>query len=178
VSAQAAGRAATSTIGDVESWSQGRGGVWTRRVFITLLAVFVAAGLAGFLGVRTSTDSTTEDGWTLTLQHAAIARAGLDVPWQVTIDHPDGFGKELTIAVTGDYFDIFETQGFNPEPSEETRDGDTRYLTFTAPPGDTFTVAYDAYIQPSAQSGRSGTVAVMVDGRRVSELDFRTRVLP
>lgn len=51
-------------------------------------------------------------------------------------------------------------------------------MTFTAPPGDTFVLAYDAYIQPSAQIGRDGTLAVMVDGDRVAAAEFRTRLLP
>lgn len=167
-----------STLSGVETTARGGLAIWGRRGFLLLLLLFVVAGLLGFLGVRTSTAHTEADGWTVAVEHATVARAGLDVPWQVTVTHPGGFGKELTLAVTGDYFDIFETQGFSPEPSDETRDGQTLYLTFQAPPGDTFVVAYDAYIQPSAQTGRDGTVAVMVDGDRVATTDFRTRLLP
>ena len=103
---------------------------------------------------------------------------GLDVPWRVTIHHPGGFGKELTLAVTGDYFDVYEEQGFRPEPAETTRDGDTLFLTFTAPLGDTFVVDYDAYVQPSAQRGRDGSISVMDGGDRVATVDFDTRLLP
>lgn len=170
--------ATTSTLSDLETSSPRHLAAWLRRLFLLALLLFVLAGLFGLLGVRTTTASSDEAGWTLTVEHASIARAGLDVPWQVTVTHPDGFAKELTLAVTGDYFEIFESQGFDPEPSDETRDGQTLYLTFTAPPGDTFVVAYDAYVQPSAQTGRDGTVAVMVDGERVAATDFRTRLLP
>jgi len=64
-----------------------------------------------------------------------MARAGLDTPWQVTVTRPGGLGKQVTLAITGDYFTIFETQGFHPEPADETRNAHTLYLTFTAPPG-------------------------------------------
>jgi len=101
------------------------------------------------------------------------------VPFVITVRHAGGLGKQVTLAVTGGYFDIFETQAFHPEPSDESRDGHTLYLTFEAPPqGDTFTVAYDAYIQPAAQVGRSATVGVVDEGRQVAVVDVRTRLLP
>ena len=166
------------TIHGLETRAQGRLAIWSRRGFLTLLLVVVLAGLAGLLGVRSTTGSAEDAGWSLSLRHAATARAGLDVPWEVTVTHEGGFGKELTLAVTGSYFDLFETQGFTPDPAEATRDGDTLFLTFTAPPGDTFVVAYDAYIQPAAQQGGSGTVSVMDDGVRVATVGFDTTLLP
>ena len=166
------------TIEGLETRAQGAAAIWSRRGFLVLLLVFVLAGLAGLLGVRVATVSTDSDGWTLSLRHATTARAGLDVPWEVTVTHEGGFGKDVTLAVTGDYFDIFETQGFTPDPSDATRDGDTLFLTFAAPPGDTFVVAYDAYIQPASQVGRDGTLSVMDGGAPVATVDFGTRLLP
>ncbi len=166
------------TVAGLETPTQGRAAVWSRRAFLALLVAFVLAGLLGFLGVRTATGHASEDGWTVTVEHASVARSGLDVPWHVVVRHPGGFDDDVTLAVTGRYFDIFETQGFVPEPSDETRDGDTRYLTFAKPSGDTLVVDFDAYVQPSAQRGRSGTVAVVDDGRRVAAVDFHTTLLP
>ncbi|MCW2794360.1 MAG: hypothetical protein JWO76_3458 [Nocardioides sp.] len=167
-----------STLDGIESRAEGRAATWGRRAFLLLLLALVAAGMAGLLGVATTSSTAEGGGYELTLEHATRARAGLDVPWQVTVHHPGGFGKSLTLAVTGDYFDIYETQGFTPDASAATRDGDTLYLTFDAPPGDTFVVAYDAYIQPSSQQGRAGSVSVLVDGSREATVDFRTRLLP
>jgi hypothetical protein len=168
-----------STLHGLESSAEGRVAVVLRRGFLVLLFLFVLAGLIGLLGVRTTTSRASEADWTLSLRHASIARAGLDVPWEVTVTHQGGFDSdEVVLAVTGEYFDIFESQGFNPEPSDETRDSATRYLTFNAPPGDTLKVSYDAYIQPASQIGRSGTVSVVDGGRRVASVDFRTFLLP
>jgi len=166
------------TIGELETPAQGRHGTWSRRGFLALLLVFVLAGLTGLLGVRTATETDESAGWGLSLHHATTARAGLDVPWQVTVTHVGGFDKELTLAVTGDYFDIYETQGFTPDPADATRSGDTLYLTFTAPAGDTFVVAYDAYIQPSSQVGRGGTLSVLDGGDPVATVHFDTTLLP
>lgn len=167
-----------STLADIETRSEGRVALWTRRGFLTLLLVFVLAGLGGFLGVRTATETDEADGFELSLRHATIARAGDDVPWVATVTRAGGFGKDVTLAVTGDYFDIYETQGFTPDPSEATRDAGTLYLTFAAPPGDTFVVSYDAYIQPSSQIGRDGTLSVLQDGSTVASVDFDTTLLP
>jgi hypothetical protein len=152
--------------------------LWARRVVLAVLALVVVADLLGLLGVHTSTATASRDGYSMSLRYPGVARAGLDIEWQVTVSHPGGFGKELTLGVTGDYFDIFETQGFHPEPSAETRDGHTLYLTFDAPPGDTFVVYYDAYIQPASQQGKSARVAVFDHGRPAVWIDYRTRLVP
>ena len=168
-----------STLEGLESRRQDVLGARWRRVFLVVLAVVVAAGLAGLLGVRDATARADEGGWSLRLHYAATARAGLDVPFTVTVRHEGGLGKQVTLALTGDYLDIYETQGFHPEPSATTRDADTLYLTFDAPPdGDTLTVSYDAYVQPASQIGRGATLGVLDDGHQVAVVDFHTRLLP
>jgi hypothetical protein len=152
--------------------------MWLRRAMLTAMALAVAADLFSLLGVHTSSVTAQRNGYTLTLHYPSVARAGLDTPWQVTVVHPGGFGKELTLGVTGDYFNIFETQGFHPNPASETRDGTTLYLTFTAPPGNTFVVDFDAYIQPASQQGRSATVSVIDSGTPMVAVDYRTRLMP
>jgi hypothetical protein len=168
-----------STLEGLESQRQDVVGARWRRAFLVVLALVVAAGLAGLLGVRDATVQADDDGWSLRLHYAAIARSGLDVPFTVTVRHEGGLGKQVTLALTGDYLDIYETQGFHPEPSATSRDADTLYLTFDTPPeGDTLTVSYDAYIQPASQVGRAATLGVLDDGRRVAVVDFHTRLLP
>lgn len=155
------------------------GGLRGRRVGSAVLLVFVLAGASGALGVRSTTSRTTEGDVTVAVTYAATARSGLDVPWQVTVQRDGGFDAELTLAVTGDYFEIFESQGLDPEPTEETRDGEWLYLTFAAPDGDTFVVDFDAYIQPASQIGRDGVVAVVeLDGTHVAATGFATRIFP
>lgn len=149
-----------------------------RRLVLVLLVVLVALSLGGVLGVRTSSVTSSANGYTLRLDYPATGRAGLDVTWRVRVDHPGGFDKELTLAVTGDYFDIFETQGFFPEPSKQVRDGEVLYLTFDAPGGSTFTLDYDAYLQPASQQGRSAHLAVVADGSEVVGVDYTTRLVP
>lgn len=171
-------RVPTSTLHDVDSTPTRPAAVWARRAFLAALLVVVLLGLVGLLGVHSTTASASQDGWTVDVEYAGIARAGLDVPWTVKVTHPGGFGDQVVLAVKASYFEIYETQGWQPSPSDETRDGDTWYLTFNAPEGDTFVVAFDAYIQPSSQRGREGWVAVMDSGRRLATVPFRTVLLP
>jgi hypothetical protein len=145
---------------------------------LTVMMLAVVADLFSLLGVRTSTKTTSDSGYSLTVHYPSVARAGLDTPWQVTVRHPGGFGKQLTLGVTGDYFNIFETQGFHPNPSDETRDGTTLYLTFTAPAGDTFVVDFDTYVQPASQQGRSATLTVIDGGTAQVSVDYHTRLMP
>jgi hypothetical protein len=153
-------------------------GTWTRRFFVSLLALVLVAGLAGWLGVRSATASASQLGWSVQVTYASVARAGLDVPWRVTVRHAGGFGSTVTLALSADYLEIYETQGFHPTPSAEWRDGSTLYLQFDTPSSDSMVVSYDAYIQPSAQQGRAGTLAVLQGGHRVATCRFTTHLLP
>jgi hypothetical protein len=145
-----------------------------------VLAILVAAALSSMLGVHTSTASASANGWTLSLHYPRMARAGLDVQWQATVIHPGGLGKNVTLAITGDYFNIYETQGFHPQPNDETRDGTTLYLTFTAPPGDTFVVDFDTYVQPASQAGRAATLSVVDNATLapMTSVHFSTHLAP
>ncbi len=168
----------SSTLHGIESDAEARGGLWVRRILLVLILVFVLCGVSGLLGVHTATTSATRDGWTVSVQHAETARAGLDVPVDVTITHPGGFGKVVTLAVTDSYFDILESPGFEPEPSAQTSDADRLYLDFTPPPGDTLVVSFDASIKPSAQIGRSATIAVLTNGHEVVAVPINTVLFP
>ncbi|TDE93868.1 hypothetical protein EXU48_10330 [Occultella glacieicola] len=167
-----------STLEDVRPLGDGPRSVLARRIGTVALALVLLAALGGFLGNRVTTESAPAQGYTLTVTAATTARPGQDVPWQVRVTNPEGFGPEITIAVTAAYLEIYETQGFHPEPSETTRDGEWLYLTFDAPSGSTFVLDYDAYIQPNANLGRSGAVALVVDDARIAEVPIRTVLFP
>jgi len=115
----------------------------------------------------------------VTVEYAAVARAGLDVPWQVKVRRAGGFDGPVTLAVTADYFDIYEEQGLDPQPTAESSDGTYVYWTFDPPPvGDQLAVDFDAYIQPSSQLGSSGEVSVLVGNERVATTEFHTWLVP
>lgn len=168
----------SSTLHDVHPASAGPRSVLARRIGTSLLALFVLAGAAGLLGDQQSTVTTRAQGYTVTLSHADWARAGQDVPFEIEVRNPAGLGSEITLAVTGSYFELYNTQGWFPEPSEQIRDGQWIYLTFDAPAGDTLRVSFDTFIQPNRTLGESGQLALVVDGERTTPIDVRTTLLP
>lgn len=152
-----------------------------RRSVLVGLAAVVAAGATGLLGLRTSTRTLRGEGFTVTLRYPRVARSGLDVTWQVRVeaDEPFAAGTSVELAVTATYFELFETQGFYPEPASESRDGRWRYLEFTPRTGSTeLVVDFDTYVQPAAQIGREAALRVLVDAEQVAELAFTTTLLP
>ena len=150
-----------------------------RRVALGLVAVLVAVAATGLLGVHSTSVTATRGAWTLTVEYAGVARAGLDVPLQITVRHTGGFADEIDLAISRDYLLLFEQQGFYPDASASTSLGDDVLLTFDTPPaGETFVVDFDAYVQPAAQEGARGSVAVLDGTERVVQVDFRTALFP
>ncbi|WP_432570653.1 hypothetical protein [Kineococcus sp. SYSU DK005] len=151
-----------------------------RRLAVVLLLLVVVAGAAGLFGVHSATARATGGGYALELTYPRTARAGLDAPWQLRVraERPGGFGDSVVVAVTADYFDVWEQQGWIPAAAGETTDGEWYLMTFDPPPGDEFELTFDGYLQPGSQLGRDGRVALVVDGRRVVETAFSTWLAP
>jgi hypothetical protein len=167
-----------STLRDLRSMEDERSGVLGRRIAIALLTLVVVAGATGWLGVRSWTARAEGSGYELTLTYPRVARSGLDVAWNLRLEHPGGFDGPFTIAVSADYFDIFEFQGMYPSPSDETADANFVYLTFAPPEGDVFTVSLDTYVQPSSQIGRDAVVKAIVNGSTVAQVSYSTWLVP
>jgi hypothetical protein len=168
----------SGTVADVRPVRDGPAPAWGRRAATAVLAVIVVLGALGVFGVHSRTVSTTSRGYTLAVTYPQVARAGLDVPWRARVHHAGGFPDQITIAVSTDYFRMFETQGFYPDADSTTNDGTFVYFNFDTPPGEDFVVDYDAYIQPSAQLGTSATVKLIVGGEVVAQASLRTWLVP
>ena len=168
-----------STLDTVHEPTVRSSGVRARRIGTTVLTLFVLAGLVGVFGVRESTVHGSGGGYDVSVHHASVARAGSDVPWRVTIRREDGFDSAVTLALTADYLRIYEHQGWFPEPTDQTRDGEWLYLTFAAPQGPELVIDLDAYVQPNAPVGAGGEVSVVdADGALVAVTKFSTRLVP
>ena len=90
-----------------------------------------------------------------------------------------GFTGPVTLSVTGDYFDIVESQGLDPEPATETSDGRLVYWTFDPPPGGAeFSVDFDACSQPASRLGAGGEVSVLDAGTPVVTVGFSAVLVP
>jgi hypothetical protein len=169
-----------STLDDVRTTDDNRGRVGGRRVALGVLLVIVLVASTGWLGVHSETARASGDGYRMSLTYPRVARSGLDIPWKLTLRHAGGFTGDITVAITADYFDIFEFQGMHPEPSDETATERFVYLTFAPPPAgaEVFTVALDTYVQPASQIGRDAVTAVIIGGHKVAQVSYKTWLVP
>jgi hypothetical protein len=148
---------------------------------MSLLALVVLAGLLHLLGVKSRTvDATSPDGAiTLSVHYAQIARAGLDVPFRITVERPGGFDQDVAVAVSGEYLDLFDRSSIEPQPSSATATAADVIWRFDPPAGDTLEISVDMQVQGGRHWGRTGTVAVLDDGgSALVHVDFKTWLAP
>lgn len=150
-----------------------------RRIVLALLFAILLAGIAGAFGVRTREATAIANGYELTVTYAAVTRPGLATPWSVDVRRPGGFLEgPITIAASGEYLDMFDENGLDPQPSASTADPEFVVWEFDPPMGDTLSVSFDARLEPAKQWGRSGTVKVLDGETELVEVSFRTWVMP
>ena len=149
-----------------------------RRLFMSLLAVFLLAGFTGALGVRTSETTATGGGYELTVTYGQVSRPGLATPWALEVHRDGGFDGPIVVSTSSAYLDLFDENGFDPQPSTTTATPDEVIWEFEPPPGDTLGVSLDARIEPGAQWGRPGETSVLEDGEPVVTVRYKTWVLP
>lgn len=154
--------------------------IWGRRVLLSLLVLVVLAGITGLLGVRarTVTARNASDGVTLDVHYAQVARAGLDVPFEITVHRRGGFTGEVTVAISRAYLDMFDQNAIDPEPASETGNAQELVWHFDPPAGDTLVVSLDMQVQGGRHWGKSGYVAVRERGRSLARATFTTHLAP
>ena len=144
------------------------------------LAVVDASGDVAIYGVESRHVRASGGGYELDVHYPTVSRPALASPFQIRVRQPGGFDGDVTIAIELDYLRLWDENGLNPAPTDETTSGDL--LVWTYPPpghGDVLTIDYDARIEPAAQRGRSGSVSLLdEDGSRLVSVSFSTRVLP
>lgn len=149
-----------------------------RRAFLAAIALLVALGASGLLGVRTAQVSSEAEGYALVVTYASVTRAGLATPWSVEISNPSGLPDSLSIETTSSFLDAFDENGLDPEPVSSSSDGEWLRWTFEPPEGTTFEVSFDARVEPAVQWTRRGTTRLLVDGVVITEISFTMRVMP
>lgn len=147
---------------------------------LTALIVLGVADAFGVdvYGVDDGTVAASGGGYELAVRYGTVSRPGLATPFEITVRRADGFSGPVTLEVDRSYLAMWDENGLVPAPSAETTSDEWVRWQFEPPVGDTLTVWYDGRIEPAAQSGRDGAVAVLDGGRPVATVDFYTRVLP
>jgi hypothetical protein len=149
-----------------------------RRLFMVALFVFLAVGLTGRLGLLSRTTTVRSGGYELTVTYGQVSRGGLATPWSFEVHRPGGFDGPITVSTTSSYLDLFDENGFDPQPSSSTATPESVIWEFDPPDGDTLGVSLDARLEPAVQWGRMGETSVLVDGKPVVTARYKTWVLP
>lgn len=153
----------------------------TTVVLTAIIGLALVDGLtpAAVLGVDTATTRATAAGYELAVTYGEVSRPALATPFDIRVVHEGGFDGPVRIAVDQEYLRMWDENGLVPAPATELVAGDLVVWEFEPPVGDELLVSYDARIEPAAQEGRSGRVAVLGDADQVLvTVDFTTRLLP
>jgi hypothetical protein len=148
---------------------------------MTLLAIVVVLGLLDLLGVKYRTvDARSADGAvTLDVHYAQIARAGLDVPFRITVERPGDFDQDVAVAISSDYLDLFDRASVDPTPASATATPQDVIWRFDPPPGDTLEISVDMQVHGGRHWGRAGTVTVLDGaGSPLVHVHFKTWLVP
>jgi hypothetical protein len=141
----------------------------------------VIAALIGLLGVRSATTRVraADGAATLTVHYAHVARAGLDVPFEITVDEQGGFAGNVVLAVSRDYLDLFNRNAVAPNPDSETGDDQNVIWEFQPPQSTVLTVSVDMQVQSGRHWGRSGYVALLdKNHKQIARAKFKTWLAP
>lgn len=166
------------TLPSEETEHRHRTGRTFRRIAVSVMALFVFVGAAGFLGVKTDNAAASAGGYTLSVDYGRISRPGLNTPLRVNVVHAGGFSGPVTLGITQSYMSLFDLNGLYPNPSAMTVDGDTLLMEFDPPNGDVLGFTLDARMGPSVQTGKRATISVVEDGVPVVSVEVTTKVVP
>jgi hypothetical protein len=159
-----------------EAWEKG-----LRFASVGLACALALGALLGLLGVRTDSVSASGNGYTLSVEHAAVTRAGLATPFNVEVATQDGSAlpARITTRINSWYLGMFDENGLEPEPAESFHTDDWTWWTFDVPEGSReFELSFDARLEPSVHWGRDGTAALEIDGVELLSTRFATWVVP
>ena len=144
-----------------------------------LLAAADSLGSTAIFGVDSTTVSAADGDLRLEVTYGEVSRPALATPFDIEVTQPGGFDGPVRVAVDQEYLRMWDENGLVPAPSAETVMGPWVVWEFDPPIGDTLRVSYDARIEPAAQEGRSGAVAVLgADDEAIVQVELTTRVWP
>jgi hypothetical protein len=150
----------------------------SRRVFISIMALFVVLGLTNRFGLRLASATVERDGVTFRVEYASVTRSGLATPWQVEVRSPGGFEGPVTIATSAAYLDRFDFNQWYPEPSGTATRGDLLLLTFERPEGGLLRIRFDGRASPTFGLWSSATTSLETAGLPPLSVAYRTWVMP
>jgi hypothetical protein len=153
----------------------------TTACLVALMAAVVVDGVtpAAIFGVDAAVVRDRGDGIELEVTYGEVSRPALATPFAIDVTRPGGFDGPVRLAVDQSYLQLWDENGLFPAPAAETVMGPWLVWEFDPPIGERLRVTFDARIEPAAQSGRDGAVAVLdADDQVIVDVRLTTRVWP
>jgi len=173
-------RLSTSTIPPEDSGANGLEPV-IRALSLGAIALIVVLASVGLFGVRTDTARASDNGYSIAVDHSAIARPGLAAPFSVEVSTEDGspLPSTVTVRVDSPYLAMFDDNGMEPVPTASFNTGESTWWTFEVPAGSSsLRVDLDARLEPAVQWGRQASASLEIEGIEMTGVRFTTWVLP
>lgn len=149
-----------------------------RRAGIAALALFVALGALGVFGPKTSLAHAEGSGYELTVTYPSVTRPGLPIRWEIEVRHEGGFSGPIELRTTFDYIHLLDISNTEPQASSSSAGAGFIDYVFTPPPGAIFRVSMDGNAEPGEHAPQDVWTSVMVGGRAVVSVGYRTVVVP
>jgi hypothetical protein len=153
---------------------------WGRRAIVVVLALFVAAGASGWLGVHSEHAHGRGAGLELDMRYASVARPGLSVPWELQIARAGGFDAPVAVTAAQSCLTPLDIGVLFPDPASSRSTNDSVEWEFEPPRTDEFTVSAEAHVDASTNMGRARCTVHVASppGSAGADVSFTTLVLP
>ena len=139
-------------------------GVWARRVFITIVLVFLVLGLLNVFGQSTSTSEASSDAAGLGVSAPSALRAGLLYQVEIEVRARRTLASP-TLSLSSGWFSGLTTNAEVPQPStQSSRNGETIFTLGPMRPGDVRHVRIYFQVNPTTVAWNRGQDVTLLDG--------------
>lgn len=146
---------------------------------VVLSAVVDGLDVVDIWGVDDSTVvAEGADGTRLEVRYPTVSRPALATPFEIVVTKPGGFDDDIELEIDNAFLKLWDLNGIFPSPAEERSGGHTTIWTFDPPDGETFTVFYEARIEPAVQLEKLRSRVSLLDPSDTLRVHFETRVRP
>jgi hypothetical protein len=155
-----------------------RAAPWTKRVVLTLLAVFIAFVLGGAIGQQPSTSTAASASARMTLSAPDTVRGGLLVQARITI-HALRAIKDPRLILGRGWFEGMQVSSIEPGAgSESSRNGDVTEFYPALAAGETRTIWIEVQVDPTNVGHRAAGVRLLDGTKTLVRIAHRLTILP
>lgn len=154
---------ATPTIEELRDGSRATPGIWARRLFLALLALFAIAALFNAFGQRQAVSRAQGSAASLTVSSPPRVRGGLLYQARIRVRAHRAI-KQPQLVFDQGWFEQTTVNAIEPQPSQEQTDNGRVSLQFDALPAGHELIVWLYFQVNPTNIGRHHTNVVLEDG--------------